>query len=374
MRQILKIAFLFSLLVAGGASSSFAQRALELSYAAGKDVKLYHSYKAKTLTLSIQEKPSAAQACRNNRYVFYDYGKDRLFEFSGGNLLIARDHNTAILSSNRAVHAVSKDQLKSFSKKLSKIATDLKASSSLLENTKITSENKKTACWQQVALVDFKDYSLKGYPMILSNLCLKGNCTQFKFEKTVIAKFWVTLKKNQYTQVNLKPKNGVYIFGKSKKPFYLKPSIAENAYLENLLKKNSGKLNLSKSKRNQSYVSWEKQKGKLSIKLVRTGVEVRGAQELAKTIAAYNKNGQYNEAISLSRFVLWLDPDSVEAGYEKLKAIGLSGNQEEFFHLLRKGMNYKKRIESCRKLHLDKDLQPLWKQSSFIKRFKETCP
>ena len=372
--QILKKSLFLGLISLLWVSSAFAQRSLELTKDTAGELRLYHSYKYHLLTLSTQIKPSLKNACEQNQYLFYDYKKDRVFEFAGANLMITRDYKHAILAEIVTIDAVPKTQLKGFTKKLKAIASDFKASSALLEKTAIKKATGKGMCWQRLKVIDLMTFKEKSYPIILANLCPAGNCTEIKIEKNGKVKLWANIKPDQMHQIYFNPKSGSYTFGSTKKRHSIKPQIFDNAFRANLLNKSRGSLKLSKTKRNISSVTWDRVGGEPVVKLVRTGVDVRGAQELSKKVAQLNKEKEYKRADNLATFTLWLDPDSVEADYEKLKAQGLMGDQAGFFKKLRKDFNYKARVQACRKLHLDADIQPLWKTPTFVQNFKEVCP
>ncbi|MDX2471117.1 MAG: hypothetical protein QNL04_11135 [SAR324 cluster bacterium] len=372
--QILKKSLFLVLISLLWVSSAFAQRSLELTKGNDGVLRLYHSYKSHLLTLSTQKKPTETSACEQNQYLFYDYKKDSVFEVTGASMMITRDYKYAIVAEIVVIKAVEKSKLKEFTKSLKAIASELKASSTLLEKTAINKADGKAMCWQRLTVVDLATFSTKKYPIILANLCPVGNCSEIQIEKNGKVKLWANVEPNQMHQIIFDPKSGGYSFGAKKKEHSIKPRIFDNAFRENLLKKPSGSLKLSSARRNKSSVTWKKIGRSPVVKLLRTGVDVRRAQELSKKVAQLNKEKEYKRASNLASFALWLDPDSVGAGYEKLKAQGLMGDLKGFFQKLRKDFNYKARVQTCRKLHLDADLQPLWKKQAFIKSFKEVCP
>ncbi len=372
--RIAKLILLCSVLLLSLKGALFAQRAQRVFELvrpqAGQQLQAFHSFAHQAILLAATRPPTAATACEQNQYFFYDYGKERLAHFKANDLMVSRDFTHILYSEPITIEAVTSEQLENFGAKLKEKAALLQAPSKLLEETGTQRADGLARCWFRPHLYNLAKGTDQAYPLILANLCPQGFCTKLAWEKSGSALLWVRLKKGVLNQVRLTPGSKRIGYLASKKPFTQKKSLQANAYRANILKGDQGQYKLEQSKRNQGFLVW----GPKQVALLRNGVAVKKAQTLAKPLRQQALAGEFTQAQQTLTFAQWLDPDNPEVRYQSLKLLSLSKNFAEFFQVLRHQYDYKSRVAACRRLHLDPDYKPLWQEEAFLKQFKAACP
>jgi len=372
-RQLL---FVLACLLALPPTLQAAPRSLhlgEISASQGQ-IRAFHSFQAKVLVVAFTQPETAANACKLNQYHIYDYANEVYRQVQAADLLLSRDFQAALIAEPLTLTAITKNELEPFTKKVEEIAQSLQAPSSLLEETGTMRGDGMARCWLRPSLLNLATGEATSFPLILANHCPPGLCSKLEWDQSNQPLVWVRLKPELFHQVKLDAKTGKFGFLGQKKPFTLARAAQDNAYRANVVIGPQGKFALDKSPKNQSWLEWETAAGKLSARLVRTGVEVKRAKALAQQLQGYNQRQQWAAAQGLTRFAQWVDPDGESLAYQALLTKALSGDLAGFFASLRKDFDFKTRVATCRQLHLDADLKPLWAQPEFVGGFKETCP
>ena len=360
-----------ALLVGLTAQAQTLERTLELGpLQAGQHARAFHSFKHRLLLVALTSLPNERNACSANQYHFYDYQQQSYRQIQAKDLKVSPNFRYVIYAEPIRISAVTQAEFANFGENLKQIALQLQAPSALLEETGTMNHDGLSRCWFRPRILDLKSGADRAYPLILANQCKTGVCLGIEWEKSGKAKVWVRLKKDSFNSIRLSPGYDKLGFLTAKKPFTRTPRIQSNAIRVNIIKGERGEFRLQKSKRNETRLTWRED----GIRLLRTGVDVKAANRLSQELKKALQEGKMDRAEDIKRFALWLDPDSEEIAYTALKAQALAQDFPGFFKQLRYGMDYRTRVQTCRKLHLDEDFKPLWKEEAFIQGFKENCP
>ena len=166
-KQLLFITLLFSLVISiqTGFSDVKADDFLTLDEINPETSRLgvFNSFKHRLLLVAITKKNNSPFDCQPNRYIFYDYKKEKYFEILAGNLKISSDYSKMIKTKIHTIVSTAPDNSTEWKENVKNLLEAMNISSETMEKGKSLSTDGTAACWQQPALVDLSSGAEKAF-------------------------------------------------------------------------------------------------------------------------------------------------------------------------------------------------------------------
>ncbi len=338
---------------------------------------VFHSYKHQILLIALVQTDKQSFNCLPNHYYLYNYGTERYFEISAGNLKINSDFSRIFRTK---VHFLSGVQLSKGQERdqvLKMLSRALKIPVDLIAAAQQKSSKPDRICWQQPELLDMQNRRLRAYPFLSANLCQSQWCSELYWKSPSHIRLWIHNKPKQFQLIELDVDKSTFSV-KAKSARFVRQNMQQlNAPRENLF--NSQTLNgktllLKKGSGSNVRLEWHKEtSGLIIVTLIRKGADVKAADQEQSRFQRLVKKKAFSEALQSAEFALWLDPKNQTIKIDRMKVFLSMSLMSRFFKSLEKDFLSSDRFKACQKLHLDPSIRRFWKNDAFVKRFKEIC-
>jgi hypothetical protein len=339
--------------------------------------RVYHSFKAKTILISIQNRDTVPFSCQPNRYLLYQYGKEQFREIHAANLMLDNDFQKAFFTQVRVLGGGVDNSKQKLVHEVQNLLKDFEVSSKTLEVSKSRGAGGRIACWQQAAALDLKKDKVKKFPVLVANFCKSSWCADQFWNKEGKMQLWGRMNPGFMHLIAIDTISGELQLMK-KQPFhYRKYFASENAPRASVVTPENIKgktIRLFHSKQKSISLVWKQVKDNMvEVMLVRTAPDKTATRKAQFRMKTLMQQKDYTEMLAYMPFALWVSDDDPEIKYMKLKLLGAMYQYEEMFNLLEKDFPGAKRVQYCQKIHLDPDFATVRTKEVFAEGFRKLC-
>ncbi len=339
---------------------------------------VFNSFKHHLLLVAITKKNRSPFDCQPNRYIFYDYKKEKYFEILAGNLKISSDYTQLIKTRIHTLVSAAPRENAEWKKNVEALLGKMNISSQTMEKGKSASTDGSVYCWQQPETIKLGDRFEKPFPFLAANLCKHAWCSELYWTSPDQVRFWVQINPKELHLIQLNTQSGVYQYKDKSTTFTKKSYVQLNAPRDNLItdkNRDNGSFTLSSRSKKSVRLSWKKQKnGKIRVELTREKENKLAGKKVIRQIRDLLKEKKYAEAFQLLNFGSWLSPGDENMKTERLRVYASLLMTDKFIQSLQDDFSDEARFNACKKLHVDDSMRNLWKQKNFTTLFKKTCP
>lgn len=342
-----------------------------------QDFRVYHSFKAKTILLSFQNKEGVPFSCQPNRYLLYRYDKETFREIHAANLMLDNDFKNAFFTRVRVLGGGVDNSKQKLVSDVQNLLKEFEVSSKTLEVSKSRGAGGRIACWQQAATIDLAKDKVQYYPVLVANFCKASWCPDQFWNKEGKVQLWGRMNPGFMHLIAIDTQNRDLQLMK-KLPFhYRKHFTSENAPRANQVTPENLKgksIRLFHSKNKSISLVWKQvKKNLIEVTLVRTAPDKTAAKKARFRLKTLMEQKDYTEILSLMPFALWVSDHDAEIRYMKLKLLGNMYQYEEMFKVLETEFEGAERVQYCQKIHLDPEFASARTKKLFGSEFRRLC-